>query len=278
MSYFLFTLYGNKNFGNKLQNYATQVFFENFDIEIYTIVMRKSLNLNTFLTFIKSIIKKFIPKYKISIINIIFIIICSISIFLVDSETSTFGMIIICLYVIFNQYINNRQIFNIYNLIKVYIFAFVSIVIFKIQNLFSFLLKNIGRDITFSGRTIIWESVFERIKLKPFFGYGNKVFEFSKIVSSEHNSIIGILYKTGLFGLVAFIFIIYKTVKKLYEFKNTTISKLLSFILFSYLIMMIFESYDFQNYMFIFVVCYNINYLIIYSNRNVIKEKEIDLN
>ena len=84
--------------------------------------------------------------------------------------------------------------------------------------------------------------------------------------------------KTGLFGLVAFIFIIYKTVKKLYEFKNTTISKLLSFILFSYLIMMIFESYDFQNYMFIFVVCYSINYLIIYSNRNVIKEKEINLN
>ena len=59
----IFTLYGNHNYGNKLQNIAVQELLSNYDIDCKTVIFPK-LKKNRFKNFIKKIIKILIPKYN----------------------------------------------------------------------------------------------------------------------------------------------------------------------------------------------------------------------
>jgi hypothetical protein len=59
----IYTLYGNYNYGNKLQNFAVQKLFENRNFMCYTKVY-KPMNENVIRRTAKRILKSFIPKYK----------------------------------------------------------------------------------------------------------------------------------------------------------------------------------------------------------------------
>lgn len=56
-----YTLYGNYNYGNKLQNIAVQKILEEYKFESYTVVFR-IINYHTIVNFIKNIIKKILRK------------------------------------------------------------------------------------------------------------------------------------------------------------------------------------------------------------------------
>jgi len=62
----IFTLYGNINYGNKLQNFAVQELLKNKNIESYTVVFEESINMKRIM---KDFIKFFIPKYRKKIIK-----------------------------------------------------------------------------------------------------------------------------------------------------------------------------------------------------------------
>lgn len=57
----IFTLYGNINYGNKLQNYAVQEILKKYGIESYTVVFNNRLSLKTK---IKTFIKLLLPNYR----------------------------------------------------------------------------------------------------------------------------------------------------------------------------------------------------------------------
>lgn len=59
----IYTLYGNYNYGNKLQNYAVQEILGKSNIETNTVILKKIRN-KEFIKFVKKIIKLFIPKYR----------------------------------------------------------------------------------------------------------------------------------------------------------------------------------------------------------------------
>jgi O-antigen ligase len=81
-------------------------------------------------------------------------------------------------------------------------------------------------------------------------------------VYTTHNSLLDLLYKTGIIGFVSYIIIIYKSLKELYKYRDYKIAKFISIVLFTYFIMMLTEAYPYDFIIFIFVFCYNVKFLI----------------
>ena len=62
--------------------------------------------------------------------------------------------------------------------------------------------------------------------------------------------------------MIAYIVLVFQAIKKLWENRNTYISKLISIVLFSYLVMMVTEAYAFSYYIYIFVIAYDITFIL----------------
>ena len=124
------------------------------------------------------------------------------------------------------------------------------------------------KDLTFTGRTYIWDYVLKLIEKRKIIGYGleDSNFRLSKSTIWQsyhaHDQFLEITYKGGIVGLIIYIMILLKSFKKVYSLRMYKISKFISIVIFSYLIMMLTEFYAFDTYMYIFIFCYNIDCLI----------------
>ncbi len=197
------------------------------------------------------------------------LLISILSLIIVNSSTSLIGVFLVLFYLIFRQMVNKRSFFHIKNYVVLYITLFMSIVIFRVQNLFRFLIVNVlHKDLTLTGRTYIWDYVITFIQRKKMLGYGmeNSMLRLNKTnywrSYHAHDQLLEIVYKTGFIGLVVYFMIMYVSLKELYLYRSYPIVKLISIIVFSYFIMMLTEFYLFDYYMFIFVFCYNVKYLV----------------
>ena len=222
-----------------------------------------------------SFLNSYYTKGKLCNRNYILLVLSLLSIVLVKSSTSLVGITVLIVFLVLNKILKNEKIFNIKNYFLVYIVSFFSIVIFRIQNLFKFIIVGIlDRDLTFTGRTYIWDYVIEFIKQKPIIGYGieesnvrlNKT---TFIVSTHaHDQILEIIYKSGLIGIIVYAYILIKSVYEVYKYRKTKISQFISIIIFAYLFMMLTEYFSLDLTMFLFVFCLDIKYLVKESGEN----------
>lgn len=224
---------------------------------------------------ITSIVYSLFIKNKIIFRTVFLFIISIITIFTRWPATGVTVMIIFIMYIIFSKLINKSKILNIKTYITISIVSFFSIIVFRLQNLFSFFIVDfLKKDLTFTGRTYIWDYVLEFIKAKPLLGYGieNKLVRYYKTTHHRsfhaHNQFLEMAYQGGIVLVVAFIFIIFKTSKELYKYKTTKMSNVLSFCLFLYLILMLTEVCDLIYLFFIIVISFNINKLIIFNKES----------
>ncbi|MGI5957882.1 MAG: O-antigen ligase family protein [Massiliimalia sp.] len=76
------------------------------------------------------------------------------------------------------------------------------LLIFRKMELFASLVKLVGKNTTFSGRTLIWDAAMNRLSQMPFWGYGvteNTYYVIYKNTPMEaHNMILGILLQGGV--------------------------------------------------------------------------------
>lgn len=222
---------------------------------------------NTHILFIiPCILSNYIYTYvsnKKNIFSSLMLFVGVISTVLVNNTTGLIGLSLIVLFVLFKKIFDNTSIMNVYNYFGVHIVLFISFVILRIQNLFSYIIVDLlHKDITLTGRVYIWDKALDYIKNKPLYGYGNVSFKFNEYIYSTHNAILGILHKVGIIGLIAYIVLVFQAIKKLWENRNTYISKLISIVLFSYLVMMVTEAYAFSYYIYIFVIAYDITFIL----------------
>ena len=219
-------------------------------------------------------LKSLIFKNKVDLLAIISFGVSLLSILIVNSSTGIIGLGIITLYFIFRKFIANySDIFNSNNYAIAYLVAFFSIIVLRIQKFFSFLIVDLlHKDLTFTGRVYIWDSVFEYIKQRPLLGYGNLVFQYSSNIISTHNAILDVLYRSGFVGLGFYMLIVFSTLYKLYQNRKNHIALFLAIILFAYFIMMFTEAFNISYYFYILVFCYNIKYLIDENNLHIRKD------
>ena len=207
---------------------------------------------------------------KYNLLTILLLIMITGSVYYCFSANTVVAYTLFLIYLFFTNSINKVKLMNSYNYFVVYITLFVSIVLFRIQEIFSkFIVVYLQKDLTFSGRTILWDRITKYISKKPVLGYGienNKIFTQkmgSPYFTHGHNTIYDILYKGGVVSLVIFMSILIMTIRKLYKYKDNVITKLIAFTLFCALIMMNFEARQEKiGLWIILIIAYNVNAII----------------
>lgn len=219
-------------------------------------------------TLLISIINSYINKNKISIRTWILLLISIISLIKVWSATGIVAIILVTIIMLFINIIKKIKI-NFKSFIIGYIILFFSVIVFRLQNMFRYLIINIlEKDLTFTGRTYIWDYVLEFIKEKPILGYGKEysVIRYAKGYNYHsyhaHNIFLEIIYQTGFCGLIVMSIIISLIIKKLKEFSTELITKSIFMFLIIYFVIMLMEAYDFENFFFLFPIAYNIEHII----------------
>lgn len=154
-----------------------------------------------------------------------------------------------------------------------YIITNISIIMFKIQRFFIHAIKFVKKDITFSGRTYIWDGIIKEFINYPIIGRGMQSIEYDKNfffnssaphyiecckVIHAHNSLMTLLYRGGILSVLIYLGILYKTVKELCINYSNKYAKLFYITLIIILITSIFDTMDFAGLYFIITLIVNI--------------------
>ena len=155
-------------------------------------------------------------------------------------------------------YLNGGLLKNIINslliitLIFIFLVAFLDLDFLSIYNRYSFF-----EDATGSGRTILWSYIFSLLDdpNKILFGIGAGALNiyipttedglFWNEFVSAHNTYLEFLVQFGLFGLIPFLFFLYKTHEKIKLIINKDNKIILTTLFYVSLISMLFDSYFF---------------------------------
>lgn len=198
-----------------------------------------------------SILRSKIEANKLSLRTIMVMIAAGASLVLVWSATALFSYALFCILLLIFQI---KDIPKWFTVKMCYIFSvavFLIIVVFKLQNLFSFIIVDVlQKDTTFTGRTILWDAAMFNIAQSPIVGYGlenlqtiaAKLYRYTEY-DSCHNLFLDLLYQNGIIGF-ALISVLFVSVEK--KIDNNTSKKyrmIFTLFIFAYSIMINFEPF-----------------------------------
>lgn len=189
---------------------------------------------------------------KIGLKSIFLLIISFCSIIFTWSATGVVSMVIMI--VLFFAYTINKKDFPIKKYIVVALSLVIGIVFLRFQNIFSFIIEGwLKKDLTFTGRTYIWDIFISEIKKSILIGHGivdSKYLIRTLNAGHAHNYFLQILYQGGLVTFSMFLGFFFSAINKV---KNCKEKKYVGIVIFAYLISFIFEAYSLTN-MFIIVL------------------------
>ena len=189
---------------------------------------------------------------KIGLKSIFLLIISFCSIIFTWSATGVVSMVIMI--VLFFAYTINKKDFPIKKYIVVALSLVIGIVFLRFQNIFSFIIEGwLKKDLTFTGRTYIWDIFISEIKKSILIGHGivdSKYLIRTLNAGHAHNYFLQILYQGGLVTFSMFLGFFFSAIN---EVKNCKEKKYVGIVIFAYLISFIFEAYSLTN-MFIIVL------------------------
>ena len=189
---------------------------------------------------------------KIGIKSIFLTVISFFSIIFTWSVTGVVSMFIMI--VLFSMYTIKKKDFPIKKYIVVALSLFIGIVFLRFQNIFSFIIEGwLKKDLTFTGRTYIWDIFINEIKKSILIGHGvvdNKYLIYTLNAGHAHNYFLQILYQGGIVTFSMFLGFFFSAINKV---KNCNEKKYVGIVIFAYLISFIFEAYSLTD-MFIIVL------------------------
>ena len=176
------------------------------------------------------------------------ILLCFMVLIIILLSKSSTGFIVGSLLVIYVLLLKKIKIkININKLMSIYTIIYTQVVIFRIQEtVFRGFIENIlQKNVTLTGRTLIWDFIMKIIPNSLIFGYGrNDIIAQNAIirdVTEAHNGLLEILLCTGIIGLFVFILILLNVFKALNK-SNSKISYILSMAIFLYFCIALTES------------------------------------
>lgn len=142
----------------------------------------------------------------------------------------------------------------------VYIAIFLCIVVFRLQDLFAVLIEDVlGKNLTFTGRTYIWDLSLEALMQSPIFGYGiEDIFITVERISvdSPHNLFLWILYRGGLVQFLIFILLIQLVIKNLQNNREKLYVKITTIAVFSIFVVSLVEASREHSMFLMFIFAY----------------------
>ena len=167
-------------------------------------------------------IADYLDNGHISFRTIISVLMCDISVLLVwtgSGVVACLGLTVVLLLAYRN--ILKQKLLNYKVLIPVYVALFILIVWNQNTGFLSFAVKDIlHKDVTLSGRTLIWSEYISLIMDKPFLGHGIAISEYIQFggrTRSTHNNILQILLYGGFVSLFGYFSLIWIALKKQYD-------------------------------------------------------------
>lgn len=127
-----------------------------------------------------------------------------------------------------------RRILNALTFDGIYAVAFVLIVVLRLQNLLSQVIGAMGRDITFTGRTHVWDSALALIDgdhfLFGYFGTPGRLFALpnGSSVGTAHNALLDVMVWGGVVATALFIVLIVLASLNLYRHRQEKAAGILS--------------------------------------------------
>ncbi|EOU1682983.1 O-antigen ligase family protein [Clostridium perfringens] len=201
---------------------------------------------------------------KLTLFNICLIL---SSFFIAINVRSASGIVAVTtffIYLVINDKNKIIKLVNIKNVFLVYTVFYLSIIVFKLQEVFSEIIVGIlGKDLTFTGRTILWDSAKEIISKNLYLGIGtqsstNLIYDpGSCSYLSTHNQILQLLVENGFISLIMFFAIIAILLIRVKNINNK-IELLISVTLLSMLLVLFSEAMGFFDLFFVISITYNI--------------------
>lgn len=244
---FMLGVYALCNFATILMHpngmYAYNQYTEN-----YFFGYRNNMVMMILPAMIFSVVRSLKYYNRLSKSSVIIIISSIISVAIAFSANSAIGMTIMAVVIIMTVVGLMPKVFNIATYIIINAFYFFGIIVMRVQEYFAFIIVGLlNRDLTFTGRTEIWDKALRAFMESPIFGVGEITSSESKALigaTHAHNYYLDLLYKSGIFGLVLFIAILVMCGLALYKTrKNGKIPFFVSGALFAFMIMLQNEAY-----------------------------------
>ncbi|NGY85282.1 O-antigen ligase family protein [Bacillus megaterium] len=142
---------------------------------------------------------------KLKTLPFLLILICAVSLYLSESGTGIVVSFLAILFVILPK----KYFPSFITYFWIYIVVFLTIVIFRLQELLfgDFIINVLHKDMTFTGRTYIWDLVLDLIKQSWLIGYGrgNQIIShhFANL-NETHNGLLEIMMYSGILGVLFF--------------------------------------------------------------------------
>lgn len=213
-------------------------------------------------------------KKRLTIISSIVLIIAVVSILSVSSATAIVSIILLLVLYLINLKKKIKPFVSFLNLSLLYIGIWSLLVVSNsIGPLQTLIVDYLGRDMTLSGRTTIWEQVFNVIPESFWYGFGINVrILVSHTYFGSHNLILQTILESGIIGLVLLMSCVIIAGFQLQKFRNSNLTIILLVAVFGIFIGGLTESYR-LNYLFLLLaLSYNVKHLIM--NQKLYLEKK----
>ena len=189
-----------------------------------------------------SIMKDFNKKGKYSVSTFLLLIASVLSVILTWSANAILVLffVIAVLFIPLKDRIN--KCLNIANFSIAYIVLFFSIIVFKLQNHFEWLIVGIlHRSLDFTNRVRIWDKTLYWINKSFILGYGFENSEYKELKiyhpNSCHNYLLDFMYMGGIAMVLVLVLIIILTAIKIKKAKDNKICKIIEMFILAYFIL-----------------------------------------
>ena len=182
---------------------------------------------------------------------------------LVKNTTAMMILIPIIIVSIIPKILNLTKVFNILTYTGIGIAMNLIFVVFRRQDLFSWLIVNILHkrlDLTY--RIQIWDKAVEAIREHLILGHGYQTFVYPNLAETTHNEYMEILYKAGIVGLVVFLALLAFVIYRLFKNRKDAIGKWVAVFVGGFFWMFVIEQYAFSFFFYLFLFAYHCTDLI----------------
>lgn len=237
-----------------LINFATIILFPQGMYEFNTFTQNYFLGYrnNSIMLFFPAIIFSIVRslrKYnKLTLSSFVITAVSFATVIIAFSATSVIGMTVFTLFLLLALINKMPNFLNIITYLAINIAYFFGVIILRLQEVFAFIIVDmLGRDLTFTGRTKIWDSALAAFAKSPVFGVGEIENQASRDLigaTHAHNYYLDLLYKSGLPGFLIFFAILIICGVALYRNrKNGKIPFIVSGAICAFMIMLQSEAY-----------------------------------
>lgn len=193
-----------------------------------------------------------------------------LSIVLTRSATALLSIIMfVFFFIMYKKRINVKPVWFIW----LNVIFFVGVIILRFHKIFSFFIVDImGKDITLSARTRIWDVALLQVISNPALGSSSFVCELAAWykVTHPHNFILYILIKGGIVGLFFTVFILRRICKEIGKYRSCRITQILNICFCSFFVITLTESITEATYFYLLLaMCMSVGELCKYDRKYI---------